>query len=345
VSWIGSIFEWYIHWDVALLFCVGISQTDQLLVLTSSSPELEVPQPDWVHTVYDCLLLENSVNLSPDGVGGTYFISDENQRCIAVFKPVDEEPGALLNPKGKLKVPLMPGGGAIREVAAFLFDRNRFAGVPETLLIRDVCHAKFNNNHESQLITKTGSLQKFVHNIGNSDSMGSTGFSVIDVHSIGILDIRLLNLDRNGENILLVKDETNQIRLVPIDHSFTLPESLGDFYFEWQYWRQAKIPYTEETLQFIRDIDIDADSLLLERLGIPNQSIIYMRLSTLLLKKGAAAGLSLFEIACWIAPRKVTEVSQFTKLVDNAMRLNSPYTLDKIFEQLLDELLGSCVES
>jgi len=48
-------------------------------------------------------------------------------------------------------------------------------------------------------------------------------YSVEEVHKIAILDIRILNCDRNDENILVVKkrDKTTEkcfYRLVPIDH-------------------------------------------------------------------------------------------------------------------------------
>jgi len=325
---------------------VEISEKN-LMISADESGISEMTPGSWVTKVHDCLKKESSVQLCMEGVGGTYWIG-EDQQWIGVFKPVDEEPGAPLNPKGSLTVPLMPpGGGAVREVAAFLLDRNGFAGVPETLLLRNVNHPQFNNNNQPQLISKTGSLQKFVQNIGNSESMGANCFSIQDVHHLGILDIRLLNMDRNGENILLVKDETNSIRLVPIDHSYTLPESLGDFYFEWHYWRQAKIPFDSKTLQFISEIDIEADSRELARLGISDKAIMYMRLASLLLKKGAAAGLSLFEIASWISPPGVTAVSQFSKLVEKSYATcgDCSNRVDKLFETLLDELVGSCVES
>lgn len=61
---------------------------------------------------------------------------------------------------------------------------------------------------------KTGSVQKFIRNDGASSSVGSSLFSVLDVHRIGILDIRLFNMDRNGENLLIVRDG-GQYRLIP----------------------------------------------------------------------------------------------------------------------------------
>jgi len=72
----------------------------------------------WIKNVSECLSNSDSVELCQDGVGGTYFIKDENS--IGVFKPIDEEPGAIHNPKNLIQNPVMPpGGGAVREVAAY----------------------------------------------------------------------------------------------------------------------------------------------------------------------------------------------------------------------------------
>jgi len=341
----------YLHSNLALLD----SCFELLLLHSEESPSHPVQSPSpslpvaysWVEAVHHCLTQKNSVELCPDGVGGTYFIRDQDNHYIGLFKPIDEEPGALLNPKQLLKNPLLPpGGGAIREVAAFLLDRNHSAGVPETLIKANLTHEHFNNYDKSQLTSKTGSLQRYINNIGYSDSMGSTGFSVEDVHHIGILDIRILNLDRNGENILIVKDDNGQIRLVPIDHAYSLPESLDDdYYFEWFHWRQSKIPFSEKTLKLIQEIDIEADSVLLEKLGISKKAISLMRLASILLKRAAIAGrMTLFQIASWFTPSGRNEVSQFKKLVERTKEIVKlrQQNMDRLFEQLVDELISSC---
>jgi len=259
----------------------------------------------WIKNVSECLSNSDSVELCQDGVGGTYFIKDENS--IGVFKPIDEEPGAIHNPKNLIQNPVMPpGGGAVREVAAYLIDRNR-AGVPETLLLENVMHQRFNNADADSLIPKIGSLQKFIANIGNSESVGSSLFSVDDVHNIGILDIRLLNHDRNAENILITKSD-NQYRLIPIDHAWTLPDTLPDqdLYFEWLSWRQSKYPFSEKTLAAIKEIDIDSDSLILRSLGISESAIEYMRFSTIMLKKATVAGLTLHRIGTLMKHKKMS---------------------------------------
>ena len=71
--------------------------------------------------------------------------------------------------------------------------------------------------------------------------LGPARFRVQDVHRIGILDLRFLNCDRHGGNILVEKDQGGEYRLHPIDHSYCFPLSLGDLEFEWAGWPQSKV--------------------------------------------------------------------------------------------------------
>ena len=66
------------------------------------------------------------------------------------------------------------------------------------------------------------------------------------VWKIALLDLRLMNLDRNGENILVRQIDDGaggkRISLVPIDHGSCLPSDLGVAAFDWVwfYWPQLK---------------------------------------------------------------------------------------------------------
>jgi hypothetical protein len=249
-----------------------------------------------------------SVKLCVDGIGGTYFIVNEDDVKIAVFKPADEEPGAENNPKGMNSVSdsvvLPPGGGAIREVAAYLLDRG-FAGVPETYLISDICNSSFGNrdSRNNTPVYKSGSLQRYVENSEDQD-LSSSRFSVTDVHKIGILDLRLLNLDRNIENILILSH--SDPRLIPIDHTYILPPKLDiSVWFEWQYWKQSKQPFSKEHLAFISSLDIENDAVILSELGIESAAVLNMMISSMILKIAAVNyGYCLTDIAEIVTKKK-----------------------------------------
>uniref|UniRef100_A0A6B2L7E3 PI3K/PI4K catalytic domain-containing protein n=1 Tax=Arcella intermedia TaxID=1963864 RepID=A0A6B2L7E3_9EUKA len=287
---------------------------------------------------------------------------------------------------------LPPGGGYKREIAAFLLDRG-LAGVPETFLLEGVRHPKFSTDEP-----KRGSVQKFIENVGDSSSVGSSRYSVCDVHNIGILDIRLYNLDRNEENILVQKVEPQDpmcitppkeapasccaspmmvspppspqpqpnplstsanrssrafssytrpslpqsapthtrmsraissptptaspsYRLVPIDHTYTLPTNFNEgVYFEWQYWKQAKEPFSNQHLEVIKNLDPSADAKILRELEIEEEAIRIMMFSSWLLKIGAEHGMSLFEIASMMT-KTVKEPSFLETMVLNLKKL------------------------
>jgi len=226
------------------------------------------------------------IDLCSQGVGGTYFVKDPLGHKHSIFKPEDEEPGSVDNPKDLMKVPLLPPGrGSIREVAAYLLDRG-FAGVPETHLISP----KING------VLKRGSIQRYIPNNGESGCMSSSRFRAEDIHRIGILDIRLFNMDRTAENMLVVQ-KGDQYRLVPIDHTYCLPEKLDNAFFEWMYWPQAKVPFSREATEFIRSIDVQSELKQLRKLGFNWKEMRTLEVTTIFLQKCLVYGFNLFEIA------------------------------------------------
>ena len=71
--------------------------------------------------------------------------------------------------------------------------------------------------------------------MGDCGDVGFGQFPKQDIHNIGLLDIRLFNMDRHSGNILFRKTEgcqggkqkkaNEQYELIPIDHGYCLPES------------------------------------------------------------------------------------------------------------------------
>ncbi|GAB4843975.1 hypothetical protein Ancab_013939 [Ancistrocladus abbreviatus] len=248
------------------------------------------------------------------GLGGAYFLCTCNGDIIAVAKPVDEEPLAFNNPKGLtgkmlgqpgLRRSVRLGETGMRELAAYLLDHGAFAGVPPTALVK-ISNLPFHVNTSPSVSAppyKIASLQRFVDHDCDAGELGASGFSVSSVHRIGILDIRLLNIDRHSGNILLRKIERDdcsigEAELVPIDHGLCLPEWLDDPYFEWLHWPQASIPFSEFELEYISKLNPFEDAKLLrtELPSLSESSIRVLVICTIFLKQAAAAGLCLSDI-------------------------------------------------
>lgn len=303
-----------------------------------------------VKSVERGLLACQEPEAAEQGLGGTYFFCNEGGRKVAIVKPCDEEPLAPNNPKGfvgrqlgdlGLKPTVRVGEAAMREVAAYLLDHDHFAKVPHTAFVR-VAHPIFHvadsaATAEGELPLKLGSMQEFVSHDCDTSELGPSRFATRDVHRIGLLDIRLFNTDRHAGNMLVRKPRAGSsinlsaltrlvdalYELVPIDHGFCLPEALEAPYFEWLYWPQAMIPFNEEELEYIERLDPAADVELLRRHlpMLPVGCLRTLHVATVLLKKCAAAGLSLSEIGC-VCTRSMSgveeEPSDLEKLCDAA---------------------------
>lgn len=289
-------------------------------------------------------LAEYPPTLAEEGEGGTWIMYDSNGEAVAVFKPVDEEPFAANNPKHAHTAPtagvycsssieslklIKPGDGAAREVAAFILDHSSRARVPATVM------AEFDANYFSptgrpvtrapmavspgvpvpkpSTDVKLGSLQRFVEHTCSSWEIGPVRFNADDVHSIGLLDLRILNLDRHGGNILVVDDlvcdvdEKPRQSLIPIDHAFCLPPHqvlenipMLQLWFEWLNWPQAKQPFSSDTIAALHDIDIDMDVKRLKPCSLPAASLVLHRLCHEFVILCVDEGLTLYDIGIMV---------------------------------------------
>jgi hypothetical protein len=284
-------------------------------------------------------------NLTPtlilEGTSGTYMMRNTNKEVVALFKPIDEEAFAPNNQKGytgkfgqeSFRKGILSGEGSIREVAAYLLDKNNYFNVPETTFV-EISHPVFNKNANELLSIdnnsftkvrnsiihnfvlenlvstgvvknissldysnndknipqgeknlqinnevealqalphcsikkKYGSLQRFIKSNDVAANFSYTLFDASEVHKIGVLDIRILNCDRNDENILVQKKKDKcsgkaLYKLIPIDHSLSFPDCIKIQEYEmcWMGWDQANVPFSKEMLSYIKKIDIMAD--------------------------------------------------------------------------------------
>jgi len=100
-----------------------------------------------------------------------------------------------------------------------------------------------------------------------------------EVHKIAILDLRILNCDRNEANILVqnkvilsknTKKSEKYKRLIPIDHGLSFPDNfeICEDNLSWMTYSQVRQPMSEKSLKFIEEINPLMDcQMLRDRLG------------------------------------------------------------------------------
>jgi len=306
-----------------------------------------------------------SPELCKEGVGGTYFLFDHRGKKTGVFKPQDEEPFHVNNPKGfrprhetdaGIKHGILVGEASVRECVAYLLDHNGFAGVPATVLC--LCeHEAFTYNERftprpSRMIQpalstklKLGSFQKYVKHDGDSEDIVPSllsRFPVHEVQKIALLDIRLVNTDRHGGNILWREESSSTISLVPIDHGFTLPANLSEAFFAWLIWPQAMLPFDASCRAYIQSLDVESDiQLLQEKFGrtIDGRHFRILRVTTLLLKLAAPAGLSPGQVGEMMSRDNLEEPCLLEQLCTTAELTCGHSSDDRVFLGALQPLL------
>eukprot|EP01103_Thecamoeba_quadrilineata_P014032 TRINITY_DN4055_c0_g1_i2.p1 TRINITY_DN4055_c0_g1~~TRINITY_DN4055_c0_g1_i2.p1 ORF type:complete len:299 (+),score=56.25 TRINITY_DN4055_c0_g1_i2:93-989(+) len=234
--------------------------------------------------------------LNSSGEGGSYLIRDENNNLIGVFKPFDEDPFSVRNPKlVNLAVNSSfhhsshrPGEAAYKEVAAYLLDHQHKAGVPLTILVK-IFGSRWG------IKGKLGSLQRYESHDHDSWELGPSLYQKTDVHHIAMLDLRLINTDRHGGNILVRRYEKKEggsgLKLIPIDHGFCLPNSLPeDLWFEWMSWPQAKEQLDVDIQRYLLNMDLEEDVSLLRGLGLQEEIIQNMLMSSAFVQQGVLRG-------------------------------------------------------
>jgi len=363
--------EWWAEVEHKLGGFSSFSSSEMMLKLAdpddmSITDELR----DLVDDAWDGIRRGHAPALCEEGVGGTYFMRDNRGKKLAVYKPQDEEPFHVNNPKGYrprresnagFKDGILVGEASVREVAAYLLDYNGFADVPPTTLC--LCeHPAFHYDPKStprptrvinpyaKAKVKLGSFQKFVKSDGDTEDISHSllkRFPIQEVHKICVLDIRLCNTDRHGGNILYKEIEDDDgirgISLIPIDHGYTIPSNLAEAFFTWLIWPQAKVPFDERTKQYIRDINVELDvHLLQEKFGrtLDNRHFRTLRICTLLLKMGAEANLTPHQIGELMSRTNLKEPCMLEKLVDEALELAHNTSDDRVLMPYLKTILS-----
>jgi len=277
-------------------------------------------------------LSRHAPELVEEGIGGTYFVKDQKRNSIGVFKPGDEEAFALNNPK---KIDSEVTGrtgfrrgdyGYLREIGAYLIDKNNFSGVPPTTLVY-CSHPNF-----KPMNTKMGSFQRYEQHDCASWDIGPGKYPIREVHKIAVLDLRIVNCDRHGGNMLVRECDDGTMSLIPIDHGFSLPDSFEDIWFEWFPWPQTRKPMDEETKRYIEAINIEEDLFTLRGLGIREECLKSLRISTTWLKKGAKADLTLHQIAGVLCLKDDEKLTVMERMIRRAEQQTNFF--ETIFEEM-----------
>ncbi|PUZ57296.1 hypothetical protein GQ55_5G418900 [Panicum hallii var. hallii] len=227
------------------------------------------------------------------GLGGALLLTgSRGGEHVAVIKQLDDTAAP-----GSPWIGGYESQAVLREVAAFLLDHDGFASVEPTALIKISRPA---------MPATMASIQRFVAHEYDAGELGPSRFSVASVHRVGILDIRLLNIDRHAGNILVKNPPSSHsasappppLDLVPIDHSLCLPEQLDDPYFEWLHWPQSSLPFSDDELAYVASLDPfkDAETLRAELPSLKEPAVRILTLCTIFLKRAAAVGLCLADI-------------------------------------------------
>ncbi|KAI3449277.1 hypothetical protein Pfo_005942 [Paulownia fortunei] len=330
------------------------------------NPKIELPPEitGLINSTLDGLDNGNYPIRSSEGTGGAYFMLDASgSKYLSVFKPADEEPMAVNNPRGLplsedgegLKRGTRVGEGGIRECAVYLLDHPKsgrrsfsgelrgFAGVPLTVYVRCL-HGGF--NHPGDVSVKTGSLQMFMENNGSCEDLGPGAFPVEEVHKIAVLDMRMANADRHAGNILVSKGVDGRTVLIPIDHGYCLPYSFEDCTFDWLYWPQARQHFSIETIEYIRSMDAEEDIALLKFYGwdVPLECARVLRISTMLLKKGVEKGLTPFAIGNMMCRETVRKESVIEEIVQEAWDSVLPGSSEATFLDSVSSIMDRHLE-
>lgn len=121
-----------------------------------------------------------------------------------------------------------------------------------------------------------------------------------------------------------------------------------DITFEWLYWSQAKKPFSASTLKYIAMMDAEEDIALLRQAGWPLRKPCkrVFRATTMLLKKGAAAGLTPYVIGSMMSRETLDKKSLLEEMVEEVEHQRLLFNTEEGFMAALSTVMdGYIVEA
>ena len=225
---------------------------------------------------------------------------------VAIFKPAP-------NPEDdELKDGIPRKNESLNEVIA----AGLYAQIPTTILVEGNAIQKFVSNAKDLVDLSTAAAEE-----------ATTTATIRNIQKIACLDLSLCNVDRHLGNLLAWTDETGAIQLIPIDHALILPAGfLTGSTLAWMDWEQSRLPFTGELLEEIEKLNFDEDLRKIQRTfpHYPASNLETMRISYYLLKEGAKAGLTPFQIGLFLIRNGAEGCSYMTTLYAEAKNCVQP---------------------
>lgn len=111
--------------------------------------------------------------------------------------------------------------------------------------------------------------------------------------------------------------------------------------FDWLYWPQAREPYSDEIVDYVKSLDAEEDIALLKFHGweLPLEFARTLRISTMLLKKGVEKGLTPFEIGSIMCRETLKKESIMEEIVQEAQDSVLPGTSEVAFLEAVSQIM------
>lgn len=116
-----------------------------------------------------------------------------------------------------------------------------------------------------------------------------------------------------------------------------------DCTFDWLYWPQARQPFSLDTIDYINSLDAEQDIALLKFCGweLSLECARTLRISTMLLKKGAQRGLTPFVIGSIMCRVTLNKESVIEEIVQEAQDSLLPGMSEAAFLETISQLIDT----
>lgn len=120
-----------------------------------------------------------------------------------------------------------------------------------------------------------------------------------------------------------------------------MPLQFEDCTFEWLYWPQARQPFNSETIDYIKSLDAEEDIALLKFHGweLSPECSRTLRISTMLLKKGAERGLTPYDIGSILCRETLKKESKIEEIIREAKDSVLPGTSEAAFLEAVYDIM------